>query len=459
MKSQTLITDYYIIGDLHSAALVSKNASIDWLCLPRFDSPSIFAKLLDHKGGHFSVNVDGYKVNTHYVSETAIVESVFEKNDASFILHDFMVPQPTTEKTSHFLVRKCKGTKGTSHITFSFAPKADYARIKFLENRKLKTVIPKIPEKHQLDIAVVLVTEKETLILSIPRSATITHVDGSYTIHFSLEEGETKSLVLEYASKLNYETFKGREFEAETIAFWKKWVSKGTFIKKYRDQLVRSAITLKLMQFYETGALIAAPTTSLPEEIGGVRNWDYRYVWIRDATFTLYAFYVLGYTEEAEKFFSFIHAIVTQSKKEAFDISLFYTIYGKPVPTEQILQNLHGYEQSQPVRIGNSAAEQFQLDVYGALIDAHYFIARRNRQLHKMNKELILHLVDKIHALWQTKDNGIWEIRSGRHHFTYSKVMAWVGAERALRLARQLHLTEKEKRLCKTLSTDIHDWI
>lgn len=453
------INDYYIIGDLHSAALVSNDASIDWLCLPHFDSPSIFAKLIDPHGGSFSLDTTDYSVQTQYVKDTAIVEYLFENHDSSFMLHDFMVPQPTSECDTHFLIRKFKGIKGKSHIVLYFSPKANYGRDIFQKDPTLEKLIPKMQSSFDITPAVVLKTEKEVLILYLPRDSYITYRDVRYEIHLNIPEGQTHSIVMEYASSVQQAVINNRGFEAETKTFWNEWVAKGIFIDFCRDEVVRSAITLKLMQFYPTGALVASPTTSLPEVIGGVRNWDYRYVWIRDATFTLYAFYVLGYVDEAEKIFDFIQNIIKQCTEESFDVSLIYTIEGKSVPNEQVLEYLEGYKGSKPVRIGNGANEQFQLDVYGALIDAYYFVSKRNIDKKKIDKKLIMNLVYKIRDSWQKKDSGIWEVRSVEQHFTYSKVMAWVGADRALRMAGILNLSQAEKRECQTLSDTIHTWI
>jgi GH15 family glucan-1,4-alpha-glucosidase len=213
------------------------------------------------------------------------------------------------------------------------------------------------------------------------------------------------------------------------------------------------------MQYYPTGAIVAAPTTSLPESIGGERNWDYRYVWVRDATFTLYALYVLGYTEEAVKFFQFIQSIVKKESKKDFDLQLMYNIEGKPAPEEVSLNYLAGYRDSSPVRVGNGAAKQFQLDVYGSLIDAYYFVSQRGVKIDQENKKVILNLLEKIRQRWSEKDNGIWEVRSGLQDYTYSKVMSWVGADRAYRLSSKLKMSKSEKDYCRNLSNQIETWV
>ena len=213
------------------------------------------------------------------------------------------------------------------------------------------------------------------------------------------------------------------------------------------------------MQFYKTGALIAAPTTSLPESIKGNRNWDYRYVWIRDATFTLYALYVLGYTDEAKRFFRFIEGISKKFSRSKFDLNLIYTVDGKKTPKEKSLKYLEGYRNSKPVRIGNDAADQFQLDVYGSMIDAYYFMMNKGFKLSNRKKKIIMHLVDKIEKKWKDKDSGIWEFRENIENYTYSKVSAWVGVNRVLRISDQLKISEERKKELKKLEQEIKDWI
>ncbi len=452
------IKDYFVIGDLHSAALISKNGSIDWLCLPHFDSPSIFAKLLDKKAGSFSVDSKGYSVTSQYRENTAIIEFKFKNKYSEYILDDFMVPQPKNTCDTHFLVRKFKGIHGKSDIKLFFEPKANYGKEVFSEEKSLQNEVTSFPKDVPIEPGIILNTGKEKIILFVPKDATIELQDNQYVICFSLIEGETKSLVFEYTDELNKSIYRGHELEKETEHFWKAWVAKGKIFDFYKKPLIRSAITLKLMQFYPTGALVASPTTSLPEEIGGTRNWDYRYVWIRDATFTLYAFSVLGYREEAEKFFGFIQTITEKLSKDNFDVSLMYTITGDPVPNEQTLDYLSGYKNSKPVRIGNGAKDQFQLDVYGALIDSYYFTFKHNKEKKKLHTEYIVKLIHKIEQLWQKQDRGIWEVRTGDRHFTYSKVMAWVGADRGARLFEMMN-RDKDALVCKELASEIKEWI
>lgn len=447
----TPIHDEYLIGDLHTAALVSKDGSIDWLCLPYFDSPSVFARVLDEeKGGSFRLDMQGFESTSHYLPYTAIVETTFV-GESTFILHDFMLPRPTEEVVPHYLVRTFKGVKGTTRVKLVFDPRPNYAKQRSTMSGAAPLLALRIDDR--------------TLWLHVPRDATITPRENWHgvEIEFDIAEGETKQVAIEYAVESRLQLTK-RDLEQETIDFWRSWIAEGNFTFT-RNHLVRSAITLKLMQFYPTGGIIAAPTTSLPEEIGGVRNWDYRYVWVRDATFTLYALCVLGFVKEAERFFGFVERIAEKAKHtdEAgatdLDLSIMYTIWGQPLQGESTLEHLDGYAGSKPVRIGNGAAEQFQLDVFGSLIDAYYFMHKRGVPISDAGKDVIRMLVRGIERNWQRPDSGIWEVRGGDKHFTYSKVMAWVGVERALRLADVLEIPAAQHERWTALKNEIEEWI
>lgn len=443
------IEDYFVIGDLFSAALVTADGSIDWLCLPYFDSPSLFARMLDGDAGHFAIDTEGYEVSCAYVPETAIVRRTLTKPGARVEVLDFMAPRSQDAVGgSQYLVRKLAGTEGRADIVFNFFPKPGYGSDR--------------PEITQDDERLELSVGTDRAVLHLSPGATAVKVEGGYRITVPVEAGKEASLVLEYApaTAIAQDSPPG-DLQEHTQEYWRQWVEKGTFVDFCRDNLVRSAITLKLMQFAPTGAMIAAPTTSLPEELGGSRNWDYRYVWIRDATFTLYAFDILGYTDEARQFFDYISGIVEKCSHEEFDVSLMYTIFGEPVPEETTLEHMAGYRGSRPVRIGNGAADQFQLDVYGALIDAYYFASEKGltHDEQQRDREMVMNLVRKIDERWQDKDSGIWEVRSGTQHYTYSKVMSWVGADRAQRLQEHLGLSDEDVRLCTDLAGTIKRWI
>ncbi len=439
----TEISDYYLIGDLQTAALVSNRGSIDWLCLPDFNSDSVFAYILDKKAGRFGIEDKGYQVTSSYIKETAIVEYEFKKKDCAFIMKDFMLPRPVVDCTNHFLVRKLKGIKGQTEVRFTFEPKPHYGKN------------PKIRKLKDGDI----VTEigKDKMKLNLPKSSKSVKTKHGFLITISLKENEIKNLVLEYAENSAKYKEDGKDKESKTKRYWRNWVKKGDYFDFDRDTIIRSAITLKMMQFYPTGALIAAPTTSLPDDPGGYRNWDYRYVWIRDATFTMYAFYVLDFTEEAKKFFEFMHKILDGCTESNKKLNTLYDIWGNKCTKEKELKHLSGYENSKPVRLGNNAAVQFQLDTYGALLDAHYFVMKKMDKV--LNKKYIMYLVDKIEELWKEKDAGIWEFRMDPEHHTYSKVMCWVGIDRTLRIKDKIELSDEEVERCEKLRKEIKDWI
>lgn len=442
------IKDYYLIGDLRTAALVSNKGSIDWLCLPYFDSPSVFGKLVDTSAGCFSLDTDGCEVVGEYLEASAVMQFTAVRSGERFNLTDYMVPENAMEATNQFLVRKITALTGEPTVKFSFVPRPNYS----LDDVKVKR-----DGELRLETAV----GSGLLILHLPVGTVAVASEDHFDISVPLEAYESKELILEFVPT-GQVSIKRSDLEETTNNFWNSWVSKGHYFEFCKQKLIRSAITLKLLQFYPTGAIIAAPTTSLPEELGGVRNWDYRYVWIRDATYTLYAFYVLGYYEEAELFFGFIERITQQCLADDFNISVMYTVWGKVVPKEQELHHLAGFANSKPVRTGNTAAEQFQLDVYGALIDAIYVTTKNinfppTSQLKR--KQLVMQLVRKINDVWQKPDSGIWEARIDPQHYTYSKVMAWVGANRAMRMQSELSIDGTDLELCKHLETTIYTWI
>ncbi|RJR15065.1 glycoside hydrolase family 15 protein [Candidatus Microgenomates bacterium] len=442
------IRDYYLIGDLHSSALVSEYGSIDWFCTPNFDSPSIFARLLDkRRGGSFSIDVGAYEISSEYEPDTAIVHHRFEQFSHAFLLKDFMLPQPKKYVAQKYLVRKITGLRGHQNVTLRFQPRPDYAR--------KKPLLHYDRSKHAISTQL----GNGSIILQLPKEALVHQVKHSSTILLTVKENKSYTFVLHHNRNNNTFAPLPKNAEFMTRKFWHNWIKQGTFTDFERDRLVRSAITLKLMQYYPTGAIVAAPTTSLPEHIGGVRNWDYRYVWIRDATFVLFALSILGFTKEAKRFFGFIESVTRKHTEKTFHIATMYSIHGKEVPPEKHLDHLSGYARSKPVRIGNGAADQLQLDVYGALIDAHYFTYKHTRRLSEFEKQLIVRLANKITQSWAETDSGIWEVRNGTFHFTYSKVMCWVGINRVLRMAPQLKLNKKEIKALSELETTISDWI
>ena len=441
----TPIKDYFLIGNFHTAALVSKQGSIDWLCLPRFDSESIFAATLDKNGGSFSIKNEGYKVESKYSGDTAIVEHHFVKDDDEFVVKDFMLPGPTEECSNHFLVRRLCCVKGTNTIELTFNPRPGYAK--------------RDADIHKENGDLAFYNNDDRVMLFLPQEMQKKETVNGYDLSIRLSEGEEKELVMEYICEGQKSTYVKQNLADETYNFWREWIKDKKFGEIRKEEMIRSTITLKLLQYYPTGAIVAAPTTSLPCEIGGVRNWDYRFTWIRDATFTLYAFYVTNCIDEANRFFDFVRFIAKDVSQNDFHLKLMYTIDGKESFEETYPEHLSGYENSKPVRLGNNATDQFQLDVYGTLIDAHYFMSKSEIEIAELDKDLLIYLADQIKNRWKDEDHGIWEMRGKVFHYTYSKVMAWVGVDRMIRLANEIELEEEKVEEYKELRDEIYNWI
>lgn len=440
MKVTAPLREYFLIGDLHTTALVSSGGSIDWYCLPSFDAPSIFGAILDEsRGGAFCVCADGYRSKAAYLPESAILETAFERKQSSFSLRDFMLPP-------HILVRKLIGLRGHSTVCFRFSPRPDYGRQRVIVSQKNPCLLR-------------VCSGEQPLWLHLPNGAQVRleNEPGGAEITISVAEGDSAVLIMEYAEEPN-QYIQDRDLETETVTFWREWIARGAFPEGERDTLVRSAITLKLLQFAPTGAFVAAPTTSLPEEIGGVRNWDYRYAWVRDGAFTAGALAQLGYLDEAVRFLRFFEDHVPDIWVRK-DLQVMYTVHGGLLQGEEELEHFSGYTDSKPVRIGNGAASQTQLDIYGSLLDLYAECYRQGISVTQHGRELILLCVQRIAELWKERESGIWEVRGGKRHFTYGKVMCWVGIDRALQMAEALQVPADMRKQWSDLREEIREWI
>ena len=421
------IEDYGVIGDLHTVALVGKDGSIDWCCLPHFDSPSIFASILDaKKGGFFKIAPVHTAVQKQmYLPETCILLTRFLDPDGVAEVIDFM---PLMEEASelvdaHQIVRQVRVVRGSVHLKVECFPAFDYARA-----------------KHTLKLdqrGAIFSTSREQVVLASP--VKLYRVRQGVQAEFIMHAGEELTFVLRRNERGKENpgidtAFNGERAYQETVRFWRRWLAGCGYHGRWREMVQRSALTLKLLTFAPTGAIVAAPTASLPEEIGGERNWDYRYTWIRDAAFTVYGFIRLGLTREAENFVRWIEA---RAHEEASDGSLqiMYGINGEHDLPEQELKHLEGYRNSSPVRIGNGAYKQLQLDIYGELMDSVYLSNKYGKPISYDLWQHLTRVLDYVSGHWQEKDEGIWEVRGGRHHFVYSKLMCWVALDRGIRLA------------------------
>jgi GH15 family glucan-1,4-alpha-glucosidase len=425
------ISSYGIIGDMRSAALVSINGSIDWLCMPRFDSPSVFAAILDEaKGGFFQIRpAEGRRSNykQFYWPDTNVLVTRFLQEGAAAELIDFMpVGKDSDFATSRRqVIRRITIDRGRMTLCMECRPAFNYAR----DGHEI-VLIDGGAEFHSSNAHLGLAT-------SVPLGVE----NNAVVAKFSLEAGETAVFVLRelIENDASGPFLSEAETEAafrETVSYWRAWLSQSTYRGRWREMVNRSALALKLLTYEPTGAIVAAPTCSLPEGIGGERNWDYRYTWLRDSAFTVFVLLRLGFRKEAEDFVRFIGDLCTQPNADG-SLQIMYGIDGRKDLSEQLLDHLDGYMGSRPVRIGNGAYSQLQLDIYGELMDAMYLF---NKHAHPVGHEVwltISRLVGWVCDNWQRKDEGIWEVRGGRQEFVYSKLMCWVALDRALRIAEK----------------------
>ncbi len=445
------IADHGIIGDLHTIALIGKNGAIDWCCMPSFDSPSVFGQILDaKKGGFYSIapkNLSSNEVKQYYLPETNILVTRFLSDDGVAETTDFMPIQHSKVKTQHHrLMRGVRVVHGAVDLEMICRPAFNYAR-----------------DKHTVDI-----TKKGALFRSktftLALTPSIPHEQddqGGVRASFTLAQNEWAHFLLESTADKEFEPAQRPhgEYEsglADTKAFWRTWLQQCRYQGRWRENVHRSALTLKLLTYAPTGAIVAAPTTSLPEGIGGERNWDYRFTWLRDSAFTLHSLLLLGFYDEAEAFADWLTARFYESGEGA--IQPMYTIDGGHELPELELDNLEGYEGSRPVRIGNGAYKQLQLDVYGELFDAIYILFSERRGMYYRGWKILLRALDWLGNNWSTPDEGIWEVRGGRRAFLHSRLMCWVAFDRAIRMAEAQGLPAPLEEWRKTRDT-IYDEI
>lgn len=423
------IENYGLIGNMRTAALVGMHGSIDWFCFPHFDSPSVFAAILDdEKGGRFEIAPTQPRIPSKqlYWPDTNVLVTRFLSSNGVGELEDFMpAGLPQDSPWQDHLIRRVKVVRGSMEFTVRCHPAFDYARAPHRTR-----ITAQGADFHSTGLSLGLLT-------TIPLIRDVHGVRAT----FALQEGETVVFVLR---RLPPDGQVGccpsREetnilFE-RTVEFWQRWLSKCTYTGRWREMVYRSALTLKLLTFEPTGAIVAAPTCSLPETVGGVRNWDYRYTWIRDAAFTLYGLLRIGFTEEAEGFMRWLEARAGEVEADG-SLQIVYGIDGRHDLTEQTLDHLSGYRDSRPVRIGNGAYNQLQLDIYGELLDAVYLY---NKYVMPIGYDAWTRIRRRLNWLcdnWQRPDEGIWEVRGGRRHFVSSKLMCWVAMDRGLRLAQK----------------------
>jgi GH15 family glucan-1,4-alpha-glucosidase len=432
--TETAIAEHGIIGDLQTAALITTDGSVDWFCCPRFDSPSLFGALLDdERGGHFRIRPAGidYTTKQMYFPDTAVLVTRFFSDAGVGQVLDFMPPAGSAATDNHRLVRMVQCVRGEMSFEVDVAPRFDYGR-----------------HAHRAEMTengVVFKANGSALTLHVVREPgeeqkARVQVEGE-DLHASLDlvAGEIRGMVLESAADGPPREIRVAEIRAlfdETVRFWRSWLAGSTYTGRWREAVQRSAITLKLMTYAPTGGLVAAPTAALPEQVGGERNWDYRYTWVRDASFSVHALLRLGFVEEADQFAHWLGDRVRERVgSDSGPMNIMYRIDGSSDLKEDVLDGWRGYRGSAPVRIGNGAAEQLQLDIYGEAMDSIFEADRAGLALPYQGWSAISGVLNWLVDNWDQPEEGIWETRGGRQSFTYGRVMCWVAFDRGIRMA------------------------
>ena len=421
------IEDYGVIGNLHTVALIANNGNIDWFCFPNFDSPSIFAAILDdRKGGSFRLYPTSGEVarKQFYWPDSNVLITRFLSSDGVGEITDYMpIAAPREDQGYHGLIRRLKVVRGAMPFRLECCPAFNYAR-----------------DPHQVEIVEGGARFRSpSLDLALASTVPVRSENNCVVAEFTLEEGQSASFELHSLSgdsKIALSQTESDRLFGETVDYWRAWIGGCTYTGRWREMVHRSALVLKLLTFQPTGAIVAAPTCSLPESLGGSRNWDYRYTWIRDAAFTVYAFMRIGFTAEAAAFMQFLDRRCHELEPDG-SLQVMYGIDGRHVLTEEELLHLDGYAGSRPVHIGNGAYAQMQLDIYGELMDSVYLFNKYGTPISYELWTYLRRLTNWVCDHWQEQDEAIWEVRGGRRDFVYSKVMCWVALDRAIRLANK----------------------
>jgi GH15 family glucan-1,4-alpha-glucosidase len=434
----TPIEDYALIGDTHTAGLVSREGSIDWLCLPRFDSPACFAALLgDRSNGRWLLTPSGpiREVRRRYQGDTLVLETEYRTDEGIVRVVDCMPPRQWDPDVARIV----EGVKGRVPMQMELTIRFDYGSI--------------VPWVRQIDGALHAVAGPDSVWLRTPvpvRGENLTTL-----ANFTVAEGERAPFMLTWHASHRPAPRRIDPIRAlgDTEAWWGAWASHVNYTGGWQDAVIRSLLTLKALTYAPTGGIVAAPTTSLPEQLGGVRNWDYRYCWLRDATFTLSALMLAGLADEAKAWREWLLRAVAGQPRQ---MQILYGVAGERRVTEQELDWLAGYEGSRPVRIGNAAVNQFQLDVYGEVMDTLHLGRHIGLESDEAAWDLQQALLEFLESNWREPDEGIWEIRGPRRHFTHSKVMAWVALDRAIKAVELMHHEGPVDRW-RAVRRDIHD--
>jgi alpha,alpha-trehalase len=448
------IADYALLSDCHSAALAGPDGSIDWLCFPRFDQPSILGRLLDDQAGHWSIRPAGeYRTSRRYHPASLVLETRFDSDAGSIVLDDLLATGANEKghelgaAAPHTLIRRIRGVRGRMTVRIEYQPRPEYGIIQPL----------------LVAASDGIVARGGAAVLHLCSPVRFEIVDSSAQAEITIQRDQEVTFALQYRSTSEPSSSSWSEEKItaridETIRAWQSW---SEMHQKYdgpwKDLVHQSGRILQGLTYFPTGAMVAAPTTSLPEVIGGSRNWDYRFCWIRDASFTLDALWVAACPDEAEKFFSFLAGAATSHLRREDGLQIMFGILGEHDLTERELPHLRGWRNSVPVRIGNDAWSQPQLDVYGELLGSADLLRDQLGDMDEATRSFLAGAVDAAAARWNDTDHGIWEIRDRKEHFLYSKLMCWVAVDRGLRLADVLKVSsetvsdwEKEREAIRT---------
>jgi GH15 family glucan-1,4-alpha-glucosidase len=433
------IADHALLSDRHSAALVTRDGSIAWLCFPRFDSESVFASILDDEAGHWSIRPTSASTSTRaYVDGSMVLQTTFHTADGTLELLDALELGDATdahrlgEHAPHTLLRGVQCTSGRVTMEMVCRPRPEYGLV--------------VPVLAEIAAGVVATGGSGRLTLSL--GTLVLLVDGEIRVSVTLEAGQHQYFALQ-RTRLGEplpRAYTQDEIAAgltATIASWQHWSAiHQSYDGPWRELVHHSGRVLQALSYQPTGAIVAAATTSLPEEIGGERNWDYRYSWVRDASFTMKALWVAACPDEAHEFFDFMTAAAAHSRPDRH-LQIMFGIGGEHDLSERLLPQLTGWRGSGPVRVGNGAWDQPQLDVYGELLDAAFRLRGQLGDIEPATRTFLIALADAAASQWQQPDNGIWEVRGAPRHFLYSKLMCWVALDRAIAMAEQLHATDR----------------
>jgi alpha,alpha-trehalase len=434
------IGEYALLSDCRSAALVSRAGSVDWLCFPRFDAPAVFARILDPGGGHFAIRPAGeFEPSRGYMTQTMVLETTFRTAAGTMVLTDAMAVGRNERghdlgaESPGVLLRQLTCTDGEMDVEVSYAPRPEYGLI--------HPILEEVPG------GLAARGGAGRLLLSAPGGFRVDRATAHARLH--LTAGQTVMFALQHAPTWDQPLTAWATDEiaarlADTVEGWRSWSAiHQTYEGPWRDLVHHSGRVLQALTFAPTGAIVAAPTTSLPETIGGERNWDYRYTWVRDASLTMEALWVAACPDEADKFFGFLADAAASQLQRGVDLQIMFGIGGERDLSERELPHLAGWRDSQPVRVGNGAWTQRQLDVYGELLGAAQRLVEQLGELDPVTRRFLAAAADTAASRWKEKDQGIWEIRGEPRDFLYSKLMCWVALDRAIALAPQLGAGEK----------------